>query len=247
MSPIIARWSDAPTRARARRELRSDTLPTGNLLVLSLEAGWTIENPGVVAVDEATIEWTSKKRLGACLSVFEAGTHKPVEQAAATFGFDCTFTGGETMDMSPWVGRGNGEVTFVFDPTGWEGAEGRTIVKAVFRGTTQAEGGETVHWIAEPIEDPTASPASPRCASRRLQAQNQSPPRTGPRHRRGRSVPCQRSRCLPPGPRRPLLRRRPLRTRTPGRVEHHEPHQSPRTRLSQGRRPRPLPPRRRRR
>ncbi len=86
--------------------------------MLSLDPGWTIETPGVVVADETYIEWTAKRRLGARLRVFEASTNKPVERAAATFGFECTFADGETMDMSQWVGRGNGEVTFVFDPTG---------------------------------------------------------------------------------------------------------------------------------
>lgn len=130
-------------------------LPPGDLSILPLDAGWTIESSNLVGENESYAEWTAKRRLGVRLIVTDANTGQPVERAAATFEFDLTFDDGGTADLGQWVGRGVSEVTYVLGDEGLWGYEDRTITRAVFYGTVRSGDGAKVDWRAAPIEDAT--------------------------------------------------------------------------------------------
>lgn len=132
-------------------------LPDGDLQVVSLDAGWTIEQPAVVGGGEAYVEWIAKPRLGVRLRVFDQATGRPVDKAAATFLCELTFADGEVQPWGQWVGRGSGEVSFVLAGDAMLGLEDRTITRAVFHGTVRTGESERVSWSAEAIENPNGA------------------------------------------------------------------------------------------
>ena len=145
----------------ARGELEFTGLPAGDLMVLALDPGWTIETPGRVEADGTRVQWTAQRRLGVRLNVVDARTGRPVERAEATFGLELTFADGEFRDLSQWVGRGSGEVTFVLGGELLPGLEERVITKATFYGTANAPDGAPVSWRAPELSSAVGSSIAP--------------------------------------------------------------------------------------
>lgn len=176
---VIGDTSSAYDHCRATTDGRGDItftgLPPGELRVLPLDPGWTIEEPGLVEEGDTYVEWTAKRRLGVRLIVTDARTGQPVERASATFCFKATFANGETMDLSQWVGRGRGEVSFVLGPDLLPGLEDRTMTRVDFYGTVRSGDGKKVNWTAEPIEDLTGTTGAVGVAEVRVEVDPVSP------------------------------------------------------------------------
>lgn len=153
--------SSSYDQCRATTDGRGDVvftgLPAGDLAVLPLDPGWTIEESRWVEAVDSYVLWTAKSRLGVRLVVVDGRTGQPAERAAATFRFGLTFADGEFQDFGQWVGRGMGEVSFVLGPELLPGLEDRTITRAAFYGTVRSGEGEKVDWVAEAIEDPSGA------------------------------------------------------------------------------------------
>ncbi len=128
-------------------------LPPGNLQVRPLDPGWTIEATRRVDEDTSYVEWTVQRRLGVRLLVVDARTGAPVERSSATFCFEATFANGDVVPFEQWVGRGDGEVSFVLDGESLPGLEKRTLTRVVFYGTVRSGEGAKVDWVADAIED----------------------------------------------------------------------------------------------
>ena len=157
----LADASSSYDQCRATTDGRGEVvftgLPTGNLQVLPLQPGWTIEEPNIVRDDDSYVVWTAQKRLGVRLIVIDVRTGRPVDKAAATFRFEATFANGEVRDFGQWVGRGSGEVSFVLGAESLPGLEERTLTRAAFYGTVRSGESERVNWVAEAIEDPAGA------------------------------------------------------------------------------------------
>ena len=141
-----------------RGEVRFSGLPEGELKVLSLDPGWAIEEPQVVAPGESYVVWTAQQCLGVRLVVVERGTGQPVERASAKFSAELAMANGDVLDHGQWVGRGTGGASFLLHGDVMFGLEERTIERATFYGTVRSGEGDAVEWEAEPIDAYAAGP-----------------------------------------------------------------------------------------
>lgn len=127
-------------------------LPSGDLSLRSVDAGWTIESPRVFGSSSDYVVWTAKPRIGVRLKVVDADTGAPVERARAVFLVELSFADGGTAREGQWVGRGNGEVSFVLGDGTLPPLGERVITRARFFGRVKS-GEVEVDWEAKPLVD----------------------------------------------------------------------------------------------
>ncbi len=129
-------------------------LGRGEILVQSLDPGWTMVSPNQVEADQNLVLWNALPQLGVRLWAVDASTGQPLERANATFRVEITDDTGEVSEHGQWVGRGQGMVSFVLDPGFLFASNERTITQATFYGTL-GSGNAEVSWRAKTLGDPS--------------------------------------------------------------------------------------------
>lgn len=147
-------FGSSRARTDGRGEVSFTGLPVGELTVVSVDPGWTLEDPARVADGETYVVWTAKRRLGVRLVVRDVTGRPPEDLARATFRFEVTYENGEVRDFGKWVGRGRGEVSFVVSEAALPGFSERVVTGARFYGTVRTNDDDLTEWRAEALEDP---------------------------------------------------------------------------------------------
>ena len=137
----------------AAGNVRFSGLAPGRSQILSMDPGWSIEDPRELETGGPFVVWTAVPRLGVEVTVTDPAARGSRVFASATFRVELTFNDGSSEDVGQWVGRGEEAVSLVLGQGALPDYGARVITAATFYGTVEAEG-RLAEWRAATLQDP---------------------------------------------------------------------------------------------